>query len=115
MVLQTWESYDGVFCNYFSLGVDAIAASAFHEHRETHPEQFTGRIANQVNPYYSFVAFLCKITCSTYFIAYIERSFKSSIKRIEYNTMALYTREKYDTRLDFFNSCLCNDIETILE
>mmetsp|Transcript_10769 Transcript_10769/g.16061 ORF Transcript_10769/g.16061 Transcript_10769/m.16061 type:complete len:303 (+) Transcript_10769:115-1023(+) len=45
---QVWESYDGVFCNYFSLGVDAVAASAFHEHREAHPEQFTGRITNQI-------------------------------------------------------------------
>lgn len=50
--LKVWESYDGVFCNYFSLGVDAVAASAFHEHREAHPELFKGRLSNQVNPFF---------------------------------------------------------------
>ncbi|CAN0560741.1 unnamed protein product, partial [Ectocarpus sp. 12 AP-2014] len=39
----TWESYDAVFCNYFSFGVDAIAASAFHEHRQAYPQLFTSR------------------------------------------------------------------------
>ncbi|CAM9227119.1 unnamed protein product [Phaeothamnion confervicola] len=45
---KLWESYDGVFCNYFSLGVDAAAAAAFHRHREAHPELFTSRARNQL-------------------------------------------------------------------
>ncbi|CAN0540725.1 unnamed protein product, partial [Ectocarpus sp. 12 AP-2014] len=45
---ETWESYDAVFCNYFSFGVDAIAASAFHEHRQAYPQLFTSRFRNQV-------------------------------------------------------------------
>jgi Diacylglycerol kinase accessory domain len=58
--LQVWESYDGVFCNYFSLGVDATAAAAFHEHREAHPEQFTGQMTNQVLQKYttSLISFI---------------------------------------------------------
>ncbi|CAM9764700.1 unnamed protein product [Scytosiphon promiscuus] len=45
---ETWESYDAVFCNYFSFGVDAVAASAFHRHRENHPHLFTSRLRNQL-------------------------------------------------------------------
>ncbi|CAM9601191.1 unnamed protein product [Ectocarpus sp. 4 AP-2014] len=45
---ETWESYDAVFCNYFSFGVDAIAALAFHEHRQAYPQLFTSRFRNQV-------------------------------------------------------------------
>eukprot|EP00903_Cladosiphon_okamuranus_P011637 g10946.t1 len=45
---ETWESYDAVFCNYFSFGVDAIAAAAFHEHRQAYPQLFTSRFRNQV-------------------------------------------------------------------
>ncbi len=41
-------SYDGVFQNYMSIGVDAVAAYAFHQHREAHPELFTGPIRNKV-------------------------------------------------------------------
>ncbi|CAM9772179.1 unnamed protein product, partial [Sphacelaria rigidula] len=44
---QEWESYDAVFCNYFSFGVDAVAASAFHEHRKKYPQLFTSRCRNQ--------------------------------------------------------------------
>ena len=40
---QSWESYDAVFCNYFSFGVDAVAALAFHEHRNKNPHLFTSR------------------------------------------------------------------------
>ncbi len=43
-----WESYDGVFQNYMSIGVDAVAAYAFHKHREAHPELFTGPIKNMM-------------------------------------------------------------------
>lgn len=41
--IQEWESYDAVFCNYFSFGVDAVAANAFHEHRKQYPQLFTSR------------------------------------------------------------------------
>ena len=41
---QTWESYDAVFFNYFSFGVDAVAASAFHEFRKEYPQLFTSRL-----------------------------------------------------------------------
>jgi diacylglycerol kinase (ATP) len=35
------QFFDGVFCNYLSLGFDAAVAYLFHHERETHPERFT--------------------------------------------------------------------------
>ncbi|CAM9120842.1 unnamed protein product [Discosporangium mesarthrocarpum] len=45
---ENWVSYDAVFCNYFSLGVDAVAAAAFHAHREKNPHLFTSQFRNQM-------------------------------------------------------------------
>jgi Diacylglycerol kinase accessory domain len=39
--------------------VDAVAAAAFHEHREAHPELFTSRTRNQVHVTTSSVS-LCR-------------------------------------------------------
>lgn len=44
----TWRSYDGTFSNYFSLGVDAAGAFAFHAARRANPARFSSRLKNQL-------------------------------------------------------------------
>ena len=44
----TWRSYDGTFSNYFSIGLDAAGAFAFHEARRKDPAKFTSRVGNQL-------------------------------------------------------------------
>ena len=43
----TSQFFDGVFCNYFSIGFDATVAFQFHREREEHPERFTGPLVNK--------------------------------------------------------------------
>lgn len=42
------DVYDGVLCNYFSLGFDATVAYRFHQEREAHPEKFTSPLKNKL-------------------------------------------------------------------
>lgn len=44
----TWRSYDGTFSNYFSVGVDAAGAHAFHSARRENPKRFSSRAKNQL-------------------------------------------------------------------
>mmetsp|Transcript_28684 Transcript_28684/g.57379 ORF Transcript_28684/g.57379 Transcript_28684/m.57379 type:complete len:602 (+) Transcript_28684:267-2072(+) len=42
------QSFDGVFCNYFSIGVDAKVAFSFHKEREEFPQRFTSPLKNKL-------------------------------------------------------------------
>jgi diacylglycerol kinase (ATP) len=42
------QSFDGVFCNYFSVGIDARVAFSFHKEREAHPERFKSVVGNKI-------------------------------------------------------------------
>ncbi|CAH0364748.1 unnamed protein product [Pelagomonas calceolata] len=44
----TWRSYDGTFSNYFSIGLDAAGAFAFHAERRKNPARFSSRAKNQL-------------------------------------------------------------------
>ncbi|KAJ1456111.1 ATP-NAD kinase-like domain-containing protein [Pelagophyceae sp. CCMP2097] len=44
---RKYTSYDGTFSNYFSVGVDAAAATAFHTARRSNPPRFNSRAKNQ--------------------------------------------------------------------
>ena len=44
----TWRSYDGTFSNYFSIGLDAAGAFAFHAERRKNPSRFSSRAKNQL-------------------------------------------------------------------
>lgn len=40
--------FDGVFCNYFGIGIESEIALAFHREREAHPEKFTSPFTNKL-------------------------------------------------------------------
>ncbi|KAL7434014.1 hypothetical protein ACHAXM_003819 [Skeletonema potamos] len=42
------QYFDGLFCNYFSLGFDATVLYMFHNERENHPEKFTSPLRNKI-------------------------------------------------------------------
>ncbi len=42
------QYFDGLFCNYFSLGFDATVLYMFHSEREQHPEKFTSPLRNKL-------------------------------------------------------------------
>ena len=42
------EVLDGIFCNYFSLGLDARIAFSFHKDRSEHPEKYTSVARNKL-------------------------------------------------------------------
>ena len=42
------QTYTGTFCNYFSIGMTARGAMAFHKEREAHPARFTSPLKNKV-------------------------------------------------------------------
>ena len=44
----TTQYFDGLFCNYFSLGFDATVLYLFHQDREAHPEKFTSPLKNKL-------------------------------------------------------------------
>ncbi|GMI53867.1 hypothetical protein ScalyP_jg2702 [Parmales sp. scaly parma] len=42
------RTFDGIFTNYFSIGLDAQVAMAFHQERNAFPERFTSPLKNKV-------------------------------------------------------------------
>ncbi|KAL7509710.1 hypothetical protein ACHAXN_011951 [Cyclotella atomus] len=46
--IPSTQFFDGVFCNYLSLGFDANIAYLFHHDREAHPERFTSPLKNKL-------------------------------------------------------------------